>query len=122
MFFRTKRSGPREHLQIVRNRREEGKVKQEVVATIGRLGVLKESGAMDSWLRSGVRFSEKLALLDAYEKWETPPARDTKAGIPLVFGRLWDEFGIREVIEDLLRGRQFQFPQSGPSSSPSSIA
>ena len=110
MFFRTKRSGPREYLQIVRNRREEGKVRQEVVGTIGRLDLLKESGAIDSLLRSGARFTERLALLDAYEKGEAPPARDTKIGIPLIFGRLWDELGIREVLDDLLLRRQFQFP------------
>ncbi len=110
MFFRTKKSGPREYLQIVRNRREEGKVKQEVVGTIGRTDLLQESGAIDSLLRSGARFSERLALLDAYEKGETPPARDTKIGIPLIFGRLWNELGIREVLDDLIARRQFQFP------------
>jgi transposase len=110
MFFRTKKSGPREYLQIVRNRRDEGKVKQEVVGTIGRTDILKESGAIDSLLRSGARFSERLALLDAYEKGETPPAKDTKIGIPLIFGRLWNELGIREVLDDLLARRQFQFP------------
>jgi len=110
MFFRTKKSGPREYLQIVRNRREEGKVKQEVVGTIGRTDLLKESGAIDSLLRSGARFSERLALLDAYEKGEASPAKDTKIGVPVIFGRLWDELGIREVLDDLLACRQFQFP------------
>ena len=71
MFFRTKRSGPREYLQIVRNRRDEGKVKQEVVGTIGRTDLIKESGAIDSLLRSGARFSERLALLDAYDSSST---------------------------------------------------
>ena len=84
-------------------------MKQEVVGTIGRTDALKESGAIDSLLRSGARFSERLALLDAYEKGETPPARDAKIGIPLIFGRLWDELGIREVLDDLLARRQFQF-------------
>ena len=110
MFFRTKKSGPREYLQIVRNRRDEGKVRQEVVGTIGRTDLLKESGAIDSLLRSGARFSERLALLDAYEKGETPPAKDRKIGIPLIFGRLWGEIGIQEVLDSLLARRQFQFP------------
>jgi transposase len=110
MFFRTKRSGPREYLQIVRNRRDEGKVKQEVVGTIGRTDLIKESGAIDSLLRSGARFSERLALLDAYEKGEASPAKDTKIGIPVIFGRLWDELGLREVLDDLIARRQFQFP------------
>ena len=37
MFFRVKKSQNREYLQIVESRREEGKVKQRVVATLGRL-------------------------------------------------------------------------------------
>jgi transposase len=110
MFFRTKKSGPREYLQIVRNRREKGKVRQDVVGTIGRIDLLEESGAIDSLLRSGARFSERLALLDIYEKGETSPAKDTKIGIPLIFGRLWNELGIREVLDNLLLRRQFQFP------------
>jgi len=110
MFFRTKRSGPREYLQIVRNRREEGKVRQDVVGTVGRIDLLKESGAVDSLLRSGARFSERLALLDVYEKGEASPAKDAKIGIPLIFGRLWNELGIRAVLDDLLLHRQFLFP------------
>ena len=110
MFFRTKKSGPREYLQIVRNRRDEGKVKQEVVGTIGRIDLLEESGAIDSLLRSGARFSERLALLDIYEKGETSPVKDAKIGIPLVFGHLWHELGMKEVLDGLLLHRSFQFP------------
>ena len=50
MFFRTKKSGPRIYLQIAENRREAGKVKQRVVATLGRLDQLQESGQLDSLL------------------------------------------------------------------------
>jgi len=109
MFFRTKKSGPREYLQIVKNWRAEGKVRQEVVATMGRLDELTRTGALDSLLRSGIRYSEKLALLDSYERGTTPPARDTKVGIPMVFGRLWEATGMVEVLSGLLGGRQFQF-------------
>ena len=58
MFFRTKKSGPREYLQIVKNRREEGKVRQEVLATMGRLDELTRTGALDNLLRSGIKYSE----------------------------------------------------------------
>jgi transposase len=110
MFFRTKKSGPREYLQIVKNRREEGKVRQEVLATVGRLDELKRAGTLDNLLRSGIKYSEKLALLDGYERGTTPPARDTKIGIPLVFGRLWEATGMHSVLSGLLGERQFQFP------------
>jgi transposase len=109
MFFRVKKSGPREYLQIAHNRRENGKVKQEVIATIGRLDVLRESGSLDSLLRSGVKFSEKLAFIDSYKNGQMISARDSKIGIPMVFGRLWTETGIQSVIKELLGERKFQF-------------
>lgn len=110
MFFRTKKSGPREYLQIVKNRREGGKVRQEVLATMGRVDELKRTGALDNLLRSGIKYSEKLALVDGHEKGATPPAMDWKIGLPLVFGRLWEETGMRSVLLSLLSERQFQFP------------
>ena len=44
MFFRTKTSGPRTYLQVVENRWEGGRSRQRVVATLGRLDQLQESG------------------------------------------------------------------------------
>ncbi len=45
------RSGERvyEYLQLVEGRREEGKVRQRVVATLGRVDELKASGQLDRW-------------------------------------------------------------------------
>jgi transposase len=109
MFIRVKPSGPRKYLQIVESRWEKGKVRQKVIATLGRLDTLTESGTLDSLLRSGIKFSEKLAIIDSYEKGEVPSAGDEKIGLPMVFGRLWKEMGIRSVIELLLAERKFQF-------------
>jgi len=68
MFFRTKHSGPREYLEIAENRREGGKVKQEVVGRLGRLDVVKQRGTLDKLLCSGIRYAEELALLDVRKK------------------------------------------------------
>ena len=109
MFIRIKPSGPRSYLQIVESRWENGKVRQKVIATLGRVDKLRESGALDSLVRSGARFSEKLALLDAYDKGEVPSVGQQKIGLPLVFGRLWKELGIPEVITRVLSQRKYQF-------------
>ena len=53
MFFRTKTSGPRTYLQVVENRWEGGRSRQRVVATLGRLDQLQESGQLDALLVSG---------------------------------------------------------------------
>ena len=37
MFFRTKRSGDREYLQLVESERVEGRVRQRVLASLGRM-------------------------------------------------------------------------------------
>jgi len=65
MFVRTKRRGERTYLQIVENRRVDGKIRQRTLMTLGRLDILQQTGAMDSLTVSMQRFSEKLGLLDA---------------------------------------------------------
>jgi hypothetical protein len=41
MFVRVKKSGKYRYLQIVRNHKEIGRVRQQVIATIGRLDELQ---------------------------------------------------------------------------------
>jgi len=110
MFFRIKKSGPREYLQIAHNRREKHKVRQDVIATIGRLDVLMASGALDSLLRSGVKFSEKLAVIESGKRGEAISSREYTIGLPIVFERLWKETGIKITIEAHLDERKFRFP------------
>jgi hypothetical protein len=49
MFARVKKSGPHEYLQIVENRRVEGKVAQRVIATVGRLDRLNARETLKGW-------------------------------------------------------------------------
>ena len=109
MFFRIKRTGPYQYLQVVRSYREGGKVHQQVVATLGRFDILQNSGELDALLRSGLRFSEKLVVLDAHAAGETEAVAVRHIGPDLVFGRLWQQSGIPEAIRDLLAGRKFEF-------------
>ncbi len=88
MFFRQKQSGKNTYLQIVESKWENGRSKQNVIVTCGRLDVLKKSGKLDSLLRSGLRFSEKLAVLDAHRKGEAPSVQTKRIGPDLVFGKV----------------------------------
>ena len=110
MFFRAKKSGPRTYLQIVENSWNGGKVRQRVIATVGRLDRLRESGHLDSLLKSGARFSEKVAVLSAAEEGEGTSVRSTKIGPDLLFSRVWRELGVGDAIESGLAGRRFSFP------------
>ena len=67
MFFRTKRSGGFEYLQMVQSHRVNGKPRQTVMATLGRLDALKQTGELDRLLRSGARLTETGMLRSAFE-------------------------------------------------------
>ena len=65
MYFRKKTSGGRAYLQIVESRREGAQVRQQVIATLGRVEDLNESGQLERLLRSGARFAAKAIVVDA---------------------------------------------------------
>ena len=65
MYFRKKTTGGRAYLQIVESRREGAAVRQQVIATLGRIEDLQESGQLERLLRSGARFADKAIVLDA---------------------------------------------------------
>jgi arginine repressor len=109
MFFRVKKSGPRQYLQIVENFREGGGVRQRVLTTLGRLDELQQSGQLDGLLASGARFAEHVLLLTAHRSGQVPVITSHRIGPTLIFERLWQETGCQQVISALLRDRQFEF-------------
>src|SRR5512142_591629 len=108
MFFRTKTSGPRSYLQIVENRWEDGRPRQRVIATLGRLDQLQLSGQLDALLVSGARLAQSVLLLSAHAKGQLPTITTRRIGPALVFQRLWRETGCQRAIEQLLDGRRFE--------------
>ena len=64
MFVRVKNVGTYRYLQIAENRREGKRVKQTIIATLGRLDKLAASGAIDQLLRSAARFTDSLQTLN----------------------------------------------------------
>jgi hypothetical protein len=109
MFFRVKSTGSYRYLQIVQSLRQGQKVRQQVLGTLGRLDELKASGQLDALILSGLRHCEKLAVIDAHAAGETEPVMALRIGPDLVFGRLWKESGIQEVIQSLLGARRYDF-------------
>src|SRR4051794_22380393 len=109
MFFRTKTSGPRTYLQIVENRWEDGRPRQRVIATLGRLDQLRQTGQLDALLASGARLAQSVLLLSAHAKGQLPTVTTRRIGPALIFERLWQQTGCRHVVEQLLEGRRFEF-------------
>src|SRR6478735_8976278 len=102
MFFRTKTSGPRSYLQIVENRWEDGRTRQRVVVTLGRLDQLQQSGQLDALLVSGARLSQNVLLLSAHAKGQLPTINVQRIGALLAFERLWRDTSCQQVIRQLL--------------------
>ena len=109
MFFRVKPARQYRYLQIARSVRINGKVRQEIIATLGRLDVLQASGQLERLLRSGLRYCEQIRVIDAHMAGETKPVAIRKIGPDLVFGRLWKESGIGEIIRGIIKGRRYEF-------------
>ncbi len=109
MYFRKKTSGGRAYLQIVESRREGDTVRQQVIATLGRIEDLRESGQLERLLRSGARFAEKAIVLDALDRGEATTISTRRIGPALAFERVWEETGCRGVIERLASNRGHEF-------------
>ena len=109
MFFRTKTSGPRTYLQVVENRWEGGRSRQRVVATLGRLDQLQQNGQLDSLLVSGARLARSVLVLSEHAQGKLPTISVRHIGPALVFQRLWQLTGCEHVIQQLLKGRRFEF-------------
>jgi hypothetical protein len=109
MYFRKKTSAGRTYLQIVASERDGERVRQRVIATLGRWDELEASGQLERLLRSGARFAEKAMVLSAAVDDAAAKISVRRIGPALVFERLWQETGCRAVIEALAAERKFGF-------------
>jgi transposase len=109
MFIRSKKVKGFVYLQLVESKREGKKTKQIVLKSLGRLDTLQENGQLDGLVRSGARFSQRLAVLDAHEKGESTPIRSTTIGPVIVFEKLWKQTGIDTILEEKQQGRKYEF-------------
>jgi hypothetical protein len=89
--------------------REGKKVRQQVFGTLGRLDELKASGQLEGLIRSGLRHCENFSVIDAHAAGETEAVRVLRIGPDLVFGRLWKESGIEQVVHSLVEARHSEF-------------
>jgi hypothetical protein len=98
-----------DYLQIVRSVRDGARVRQELVASLGRRDRLVASGQLDQLLQALARFSTRLRVVEA-AKDERFVARQAKSwGPALVFGRLWERQGVAAMLGRLAAGRRFGF-------------
>lgn len=109
MFVRAKTTEGRTYLQVVESYWQDGRPRQRVIATLGRLDKLTEAGQVDGVLRSLSRFADKVRVCEEYREGNLEAKQVLKIGPDLICSRLWRELGIGKVLEKLLSGRKFEF-------------
>ena len=65
--------------------------------------------APDGLIASAARHSRRSIVLSSFYRGELPELRRRSIGPDLVFGRLWQETGCRDVLRSLLADRDFGF-------------
>jgi len=108
MFVRAKTVRGVVYLQIVENQRVEGRTKQRVVSSLGRLDQLQATGALESLSVSLTRFSEQVAVLGELKSLDVSVMPRREIAPALVFGKIWQSLELDQVLRILLRDRRFE--------------
>jgi hypothetical protein len=111
MFFRSKQSGGRPYLQLVENERVGGRVRQKVLASLGRVDELEASGQLARLTESLARLTQELEAVRLASDLEARSAR--ALGGLLMVDRLWRQLGLDTLIRRVARGRQVEFDLEG---------
>ena len=110
MFARIKRSKNsqgklREYLLIVENKRISGKVRQRVVANLGRLDLIKETRMADlliDKLKDYAKYSQLMDMAKTSCDWSK------EYGIILILRRLWENIGLDKLFLRYLKKYKYK--------------
>src|SRR5262245_37927043 len=115
MFVRMKtvQSAGREYkyVKITRSRREGAKVLQEVVGNLGRYDDLLAAGDVEQLVEELAALCRGLRVASARGRWMGRVAHKHARGAGPLLGRLWDDLGLRALLEEV--GRRHGFPEFG---------
>jgi hypothetical protein len=110
MFVREKRIGPYTYVYLVETAPEQGKVRQRIIANLGRKEDVAAHGDLDRLARSAARQAQRSMVLSLADADGVPQLGCRRIGPPLIFERLWRETGCAAVLHELLAARGFGFP------------
>jgi hypothetical protein len=113
MFVRLKRvrTNGRDYryLQVVETRRDQGRVRQHVIANFGRLDEVVGSGDLERVIAGLVAHSTTLQLVQRYRGGTLQATSDQVWGPVLIFERLWQDLGLPEWLHGVVRRRRLAF-------------
>ena len=100
MFLRVNRNARgTEYLQIVRSYRDSGKVKQQILFTLGRLDLLQASGELDGLVKALARFTVKQQLIDLSK--DVSVSQVYHLGAAHVVNKMLERLGLKRMLERL---------------------
>lgn len=103
MYARIKKSGPRHYLQLVEGRRIDGKVRQRVIATLGRVDQL-QNGELDA-LIAGLQRATGQRVGGSKPQFQTAQAY----GHVYLLHALWQKLGLEHALSWALRSSRRTF-------------
>jgi hypothetical protein len=109
MFVRAKTVTGITYLQLVESERVDGRPRQRVIGSLGRLDKLRETGAIDSVMASLAKFSDTCAVLTAMKGVDLSVTTTREIAPALVFGRIWREVGLDAVLREEVADRKYEF-------------
>ena len=108
MFIRVINSKNHKYIKVVENYREDGKVKQKVIANLGKLE--------DISAREAENIASKLLLLTkskkAVDKEKSTPSIEELDRYNygyVVYKRLWDRFKLDEILDKLVEDKEIEY-------------
>jgi hypothetical protein len=110
MFVREKHIGRYTYVYLVETVREDGRTKQRIIRNLGRKEDVERRGDLDRLARSAARLARRSMVLSLIDEGSAPALTCKRIGPPLLFERLWRDTRCREVVEELLADRGFEFP------------
>ena len=109
MFVREKRIGPYTYVYLVETARDQGKVRQRIIANLGRKEDVAARGDLDRLARSAARQAQRAMVVSLADADGVPQLSCRRIGPPLLFERLWRDTGCAAVLHELLATRGFGF-------------
>src|SRR6201996_2750000 len=109
MFVRQKRIGRYVYVYLVETVREDGQIKQRIIRNLGRKEDVERRGDLDRLVRSAARLAQRSMILSLMDEGSVPALNCKRIGPPLLFERLWRDTGCRDVVQELVADRGFEF-------------
>lgn len=113
MFVRLKNVVTRErtyqYLHIVQNYRDNGRVRQRIVGSLGRLDELQAKGDLERVITGLVEHCPGVQIVKAAQAGTLEVIADRLWGPVLIFERLWEELGLKDLLGSLSKRKRFKF-------------